>query len=969
MTAIRSDLVPQARTLAGIRRYVEQMAVGIASPDDVHRATGMSKRQQSYHRKAAHALGLLDSDGQPTAEGTNLISSPLGSSTETATLIRAISRSPTLAALCPSLLTAAPPAPESLTRTIENQTGLGYSTARTRAEIILGWRRQLVERGLDLGSPGTQLNLPHPKTAPIFAAGMGPTKDRQTEAELFTRNPNFEALLQVLRKNAKDVLVISGAGVSKQSGLPLWSELKNELLETYDGLTRSYTGPEEVRRQLTSRAIQEEDDLWQSFDMLEKELQTRFAPEVARLLTPNNQEPVNAVYERIWRLGAKGIVTFNMDTLAERAFAAVNGSHVHSANQDQTARVARLHRPGVQFVLHVHGHIDHPETWVFTSTKRDSALENPAIKRFFDSAIDTKTLVMVGLNPTDAAWAYRMMRERGANPGSPLKLFVVTSDRSTSFLRRVEGWGAMPVVYDAPSHDHTGLLQLLDAILTEPIAAAPPTVFDGQPISIDELPSDEVLERMEAETVRRYLNAAVAGIVIANRHDEDRQTQHVANLFSAYPRSVHRAWLFDVGHPDLHTVHGHRLKRLLGEGAFGQVFAADDSPEVAVKIMLDRIKREPEYLVSFRRGIQSMQILTRHQVKGMVPIKAAYEVPPTIVMDLVAGPTLENAVKDGWITTVSQRLSVLGQVADIVSTAHRLPEVVLHRDLKPANIMLDNPEWGAPDFNVVVLDFDLSWHTGAGNMSVAHDARTQGYAAPEQVEENSGTTRQAAVDSFGMGMVAFYTLVGRHPHVGEYAARDFDATVRAAVRKYAGNKLKCIPGLLSALVSAATHEDPFRRPSLAEMSAVLTSTRRLYESEQFQLPSPEAVAELAERLYGDYGSLTIDAVGGSAVIERPATHYSLRAGAVGDEAALSIRVVRTKTGVENHSTIQKYSPRRMDTIRKLWRTGVTKHSLKLSSTAGQILMEASIPPGSATARDIEELATVVSDSVRQLSEL
>ena len=160
-------------------------------------------------------------------------------------------------------------------------------------------------------------------------------------------------------------------------------------------------------------------------------------------------------------------------------------------------------------------------------------------------------------------------------------------------------------------------------------------------------------------------------------------------FLSDYGEAVYRAWSISTS-PSKNIFFDYTLKRQIAKGAFGQVFEAmtkDGSP-VAIKVLHGDVREEPHMLVSFRRGVQSMRILSEHHVHGMVPYLAAWEVPTSSVMELIDGPNLEDAVDANYVDNWETRLRIACALTKIIRTAHSLPERVLHRDLRPANIML-----------------------------------------------------------------------------------------------------------------------------------------------------------------------------------------------------------------------------------------------------------------------------------------
>ena len=229
-----------------------------------------------------------------------------------------------------------------------------------------------------------------------------------------------------------------------------------------------------------------------------------------------------------------------------------------------------------------------------------------------------------------------------------------------------------------------------------------------------------------------------------------------------------------------------------------------------------------------------MRILADHHVDGMVPYFEAFELPPCVIMDYVDGETLEAIVLGGMLADIDEQLEIAHRVALIVHKAHSLPERVLHRDLRPSNIMVRSfyaTETG--DYDVVVLDFDLSWHKDALEKSVTtHAATALGYLAPEQLARNSPySTRHSAVNSFGLAMTIYFMLGGQHPTAGDSQTRDWPDRVYQRARSITKNVWKCVPERLGRLIVNSTALKQNERPDFAEVLDELELLREVCASQ------------------------------------------------------------------------------------------------------------------------------------------
>ena len=207
---------------------------------------------------------------------------------------------------------------------------------------------------------------------------------------------------------------------------------------------------------------------------------------------------------------------------------------------------------------------------------------------------------------------------------------------------------------------------------------------------------------------------------------------------------IHQACFVPI-RPNAYQLLGYQLHEAIGEGAFGTVYRATDDrgSEVAVKVLHDKVRRNGEMLQSFRRGVRSMRILARHGVQGMVPYRKASEIPPLVVMDFVEGWNLQRAVEARVLEDWTSILRFSKALAQIIRDAHALPERVLHRDLRPPNIMLEGFHGDGSPPRVVVLDFDLSWHLDAMEISITSAHSATGYLAPEQLVDLPGVSRRS----------------------------------------------------------------------------------------------------------------------------------------------------------------------------------------------------------------------------------
>ena len=116
-----------------------------------------------------------------------------------------------------------------------------------------------------------------------------------------------------------------------------------------------------------------------------------------------------------------------------------------------------------------------------------------------------------------------------------------------------------------------------------------------------------------------------------------------------------------------------------------------------------------------------------------------------VVMDWVDGPNLTEAVQKKVLKNWTMILTLARDLARIIHAAHLLPERVLHRDIRPPNVMLRDFWTNGNELNVVVMDFDLSWHVDALEKSIV--AKPLGFMAPEQLHQRESASTRSATRS------------------------------------------------------------------------------------------------------------------------------------------------------------------------------------------------------------------------------
>jgi serine/threonine-protein kinase len=205
----------------------------------------------------------------------------------------------------------------------------------------------------------------------------------------------------------------------------------------------------------------------------------------------------------------------------------------------------------------------------------------------------------------------------------------------------------------------------------------------------------------------------------------------------------------------------------IGRGAMGVVYKASD-PTIGRLVALKVLSlHSPEGEATtgtqevFMREVRAAGRLTH---PAIVTIHDAFEEPEgrlsCIVMELVAGRTLEKMLLDGAPLESEKALDISRQVAEGLEYAHQ--QQVIHRDLKPANILVTE------DGRAKITDFGIAKITAReGAVRTQGVTGTPSFMSPEQV---TGADLDARSDLFSFGIILYLMLTGQKPFVGDSAA-------------------------------------------------------------------------------------------------------------------------------------------------------------------------------------------------------
>ncbi|MCU0684966.1 MAG: protein kinase [Polyangiaceae bacterium] len=244
------------------------------------------------------------------------------------------------------------------------------------------------------------------------------------------------------------------------------------------------------------------------------------------------------------------------------------------------------------------------------------------------------------------------------------------------------------------------------------------------------------------------------------------------------------------------------MKRLLGQGATGEVYLAQDVA-LGRRVALKLIRRELMGQQGAERFLEEARTTARFNHPHIVTLHTLgeYEGRPFLALEYIDGESLRVRLEAGPLAP-REAMRVARAVAEAVAESHH--HDVIHADLKPENVMMGR------DGRVRVVDFGLAQFMGAAS-GMAFGTRA--YMAPELWR---GATPTSAIDVWALGIMLYELIDGARPFsaadFAQLAYRDDPFTLPAGRREE--------PWAL--VVRACLARDPRARPSADEVEQSLT---------------------------------------------------------------------------------------------------------------------------------------------------
>jgi serine/threonine protein kinase len=255
----------------------------------------------------------------------------------------------------------------------------------------------------------------------------------------------------------------------------------------------------------------------------------------------------------------------------------------------------------------------------------------------------------------------------------------------------------------------------------------------------------------------------------------------------------------------------YRLGDVLGRGGMGTVWRAIDETlgrTVAVKeLRFPTAIDEDEKRRLITRTLREAKAIARIRNHGAVTVYDVVDEDdrPWIVMELIEGKSLAEAVREDGLLTPRRATEVALAILDVLRAAHR--QGILHRDVKPSNVLISE------DGRVVLTDFGIAQVEGDPSItSTGMLVGAPSYISPERAR---GHKPGPAADLWSLGGLIYASVEGVPPYDKGSAIATLTAVMTEPVDppKNAGPLEEVIYGLLA--------KDPAQRLDDAGARALL----------------------------------------------------------------------------------------------------------------------------------------------------
>ena len=271
----------------------------------------------------------------------------------------------------------------------------------------------------------------------------------------------------------------------------------------------------------------------------------------------------------------------------------------------------------------------------------------------------------------------------------------------------------------------------------------------------------------------------------------------------------------------------YEIKEVIARGGMATVYLAKDlrlAREVAVKVIHPHLSEDPVFRDKFFREARMLAKVSHANLVNIFD-QGDDQGNAFIVLELVQGITLRDAIKDIGALDSEQVLQVSKAMLSALAQAHS--SGVVHRDLKPENVLLSD------DGRIKVTDFGLAREISA-NTDTGSLVGTVAYLAPEVIRRGKAETQS---DVYSFGIMLYEMLTGVQPFRGDDAIQI--AFMHTSERVQSATALNPnANSSLDKLMLWCTEPNPAQRPENAVVA--LAQIEQILKNNPISTPTVQA---------------------------------------------------------------------------------------------------------------------------------
>ncbi|HOK03993.1 MAG TPA: serine/threonine-protein kinase [Victivallales bacterium] len=296
------------------------------------------------------------------------------------------------------------------------------------------------------------------------------------------------------------------------------------------------------------------------------------------------------------------------------------------------------------------------------------------------------------------------------------------------------------------------------------------------------------------------------------------------------------------------------IKKLIGRGAFGTVYLAEDNKIGRLVAIKQLEKKEDKHGIEiYERFMLEAKIGAQLDHPNIINVFGLEEDKKSacIIMEYLPGGSLATKIANSDLTLKSS-INIMKGILSGLEAAHQI--TVTHRDIKPQNILFDGKDQPKiSDFGIAILPFTFDKTLNSNQLNQRNIlVGTPLYMAPEQLFSKEVDAR---ADIYSAGVVFYEMLSGGKHILGIDTNVTFDEMKKIIKTQKTVPLTQEIPKEISEFIKKMTQKRPSERfqTTSEALSQLEIISKKLFpeESKNNTSPtsSPHAMLEDVIRLF------------------------------------------------------------------------------------------------------------------------